>query len=378
MHIVIDCRFQTCSGIGRYIREIVSRLVQDDAVKFSLIIDDTAVDEEFMAKCRRPNVSTIVCRAKMYSLREQIEIPLKVPSCDIFWATHYNAPILPLRAKRKIVTIYDMAHLALADMLHFGRMKRCYANLLMYIATHCYDDIFTISNFTKSEILKFEKINPDKIKVHYLGVDYEKYHPVTNEKLLQEVRLKYQLPTEYFLFVGNVKPHKNLYRLVEAYALLLEQRPTDCKLVIAGKKEGFFTGETSLESLIQSRHLEDKVLFTGYVEEHHMPALYTMAKAFVFPSIYEGFGLPPLEAMACGCPVFAANAASMPEVYSEAAVYFNPLDVDDIARVLDQRSGEAFSGNQLKQKYNWHDCASLIQESLCSDLEDSESVFCNG
>lgn len=364
MHIVIDCRFQTCSGIGRYIREIVSRLIQDANIKFSLIVDDTNIDSEFMEKCKRTNVSFIICRAKMYSVREQLEIPWKIPSCDIFWALHYNAPVFPVRAKRKIVTIHDVAHLAIAEELRMSIIKKCYAKLFMHTATHYYDVVLTVSQFTKKEILRYETDVADKIKVHTEGVDFVKFQPVTDEVLLQKVREKYRFPERFFLYVGNVKPHKNLKRLIQAYALLVKHRLIVPELVIVGKSDGFITGEGALGDLISQLNLQDHIFFTGYIDDADMPAVYRMAYAFVFPSLYEGFGLPPLEAMACGCPVIASDAASIPEICGNAARYFSPENIEEIAEALKSSLVQPYPREELKRLYNWDICAEQIKGCL--------------
>ncbi len=329
MHIVIDCRFVRHSGIGRYVREIVPRLLRHmSREKFTLLVSRGEWDEVFVQQCKAAHAFFCHVEAGMYSLREQWEIPLRIPRCDVFWAPHYNAPLLPLRARRKIVTIHDMAHLALQDGMSLP--KRLYARLFFWNAAHRYDRVFTDSEFSCREILHYEDIAREKVDVHYIAADTDSYRPCGDEERKREVRRLYALPEDYFLFVGNVKPNKNLRRMLEAYAIF-RREGGHASLAIVGKKEGLMTGEAGMEEHVRSLGIGDHVLFTGFVADEHLPVIYSAARAFVFPSLYEGFGLPPLEAMACGCPTIVSRAASLPEVCGDAALYVDPHDSRDIA-----------------------------------------------
>lgn len=335
MHICIDCRFHIYSGIGRYIREKVTEMLKAKPKnKYSVIIDKKNANSEFINYLLGSNVNIIHCDAKMYSIREQWQLPLKIPKCDIFWAPHYNAPILPVRAKEKWVTIHDMAHLAIGDMLGLSVIQKLYARLFLYHSSHYYDIIYTVSNFSKQEIIKYEGIKENKIIVHYNNVDTSKYHRIEDPLVQEHVRQKYHLSQKYILFVGNVKPHKNLHRLLEAYGILQLEHPTMCKLVIAGQIDGFVTAAYNLGEIIEQYNLQDKVIFTNYVAEEDLPVLYTMAELFVFPSIYEGWGIPPLEALACGCKVLASDAASIPEACGNKVEYFHWQDTNELKRKL--------------------------------------------
>lgn len=331
MHICIDCRFHKNSGIGRYIKEKVKNIIEDGSfTKYSLIIDKNEIDRVFFNSVCNSQVEIIYCQAKMYSVKEQIELPLKIPSCDVFWSMHYNAPILPIRAKEKWVTIHDVAHLAIADMLKLSFAKRLYAKMLMYSSTHFYNKIYTVSEFSKNEIIKYENIAPEKIAITYNTVDINKYYMIEDSNKLEYVKSKYSLPDKYILYVGNVKPHKNLIRLLEAYYLYKKYNENPIKLLIVGKKDGFITGIDNIKNVIDKYDLGTEIKFTGYVEDDDLPAIYSMAKLFVFPSIYEGWGIPPLEALACGCKVIASNTASIPEACGDRVEYFDPFDVMDI------------------------------------------------
>ena len=374
MHIVIDCRFVHHSGIGRYIREIVPRLLRKMAGhRFTLLVSREERDEAFMQQCAAAHAVFCYVKAGMYSLREQWEIPRCVPPCDIFWSMHYNAPILPLRARKKIVTIHDMAHLAMPEGLSL--IKRIYAKLFFWNASHCSDHILTDSKFSRREILRYENVREEKVSVHYIAVDTERYRPCSDSMKLEEVCRRYALPTDFFLFVGNTKPNKNIGHMLKAYALFREKGGADIALVIVGKKEGLSTGAKGLGELMDSLGLRDRVFFTGFVPDEDLPMLYGVARAFVFPSLYEGFGLPPLEAMACGCPVISSHAASLPEVCGEAVLYVDPYDIHDIAAKLRKfmdtpHLAERLAERGLRQAeiFSWDRAATSIgnrMEQIC-------------
>lgn len=375
MKIVIDCRFVHHSGIGSYIRALVPRLLAVCAEDvFVLILSPAEYDEAFVARCRRAHVSFLACAASMYSLQEQLVLPWKIPACDVFLAPHYNVPLLPIRAKRRYVTIHDAFHLH--DQQHLPFLQRMYARLFFFAATHFSQRIFAVSQFTKAELMRWEHISGERISVVPNGIDTDFFHPVTDEERREEVRDRFQLPARFFLFVGNVKPHKNLRRLLLAYQSYAEESAHPPALVIVGKDAGFHTGEQHLRPIIEAAERVGQVIFTGRVRDADLPVLYSLAEAFVFPSLYEGFGLPPLEAMACGCPVACARAASLPEVCGDAALYFDPRDIGNMAQALARISGAPEVRERLRRlgknrvkEFSWDRAAEQIAASLHETAE---------
>ena len=223
-----------------------------------------------------------------------------VPRCDVFWSPHYNVPWLPVRAKARLVTIHDVFHLAHLSALSLP--QRGYATLAFRAAARFSKHIITVSEFSKTEIQRYLPVSANQISAISNGVDHALFNEQANPDRQRTVRQKYGLPPRWLLYVGNVKPHKNLLTLVKAFAMLPEAL-TDRHLVIVGQREGFITGDTELGRALQDDpSLAQRIHFTGFVEQADLPVLYRLAELFVFPSKYEGFGLPPLEAMACGCP----------------------------------------------------------------------------
>ncbi|WP_083498663.1 glycosyltransferase family 4 protein [Thermosulfidibacter takaii] len=300
------------SGIGRYIKNIIPFLV--DKVDIILL----GKTEEIKEYSWSEKVEIIESNSKIYSIKEQFELFSKIPECDIFWSPHYNIPILPIRAKKRMVTIHDVYHLAFQHTLPLS--QRIYAKFMINQALQRSDIVLTVSEFSKQEIIKYAGTSKD-INAIYNGIEpqwYEKQPLSLSER------------DNYITFVGNVKPHKNLVRALKAFSLL---RDKSLKFKIVGKKNNFITVDKEVEKIAQK--LGSRVEFTGYVSDIKLKELYRKAKLFLFPSLYEGFGLPPLEAMACGTPVVVSNTASLPEVCGDAAYYVNPYDINDIARGIE-------------------------------------------
>ncbi len=305
--LVVDARMINASGIGRYLKELLPYIV--NKFETTLIGDEREIKKFEWSK----KVKIINSNAPIYSVKEQIELFKKIPETDIFWSPHYNIPVLPIKAKKRVVTIHDVYHLAFKSTLTVP--QKIYAEFMIKQAVKKSDVIITVSEFSKNEILKYNPVNKD-ISVIYNGVNLDFFKPLNNVK-----------KEKYILYVGNVKPNKNLVRALKAFIKL---GLTDFKFIIVGEKENFITKDTQVEIL--AKNLGDKVIFTGYVDDKKLVEIYNKAFLFIFPSIYEGFGVPPLEAMACGTPVVVSNAASLPEICGDAAYYVNPYKIEDIAK----------------------------------------------
>ncbi|QMU31553.1 glycosyltransferase family 4 protein [Adhaeribacter radiodurans] len=361
--MVIDARLMDTSGIGTVCQNVIPLLKS----KFNIILlGKRAVLQHFSWI---DSIQIIEFSTNIYSLKEQLDYFSKIPVCDYFLSPHYNVPILPIKAKKRIVIIHDVNHIALAANLNI--IKRLYARWILASALKLSDIIFTVSNFSKSEIIKFFHVKENMINTLVLGVDkaiFKLYD--ASEK--QSIQVKYNLPEKFILYVGNVKPHKNLITLIKAFALLKAESFGELgKLVIVGKKEGFITSDLNLDSEIERLKLRDDIIFTGFVESQDLPIIYNLASLFVFPSFYEGFGLPPVEAMACGCPTLVSNVSSLPEVCIDASLYFNPYDPKELAQsihlILKDKSIQEelrTKGFYLTANYNWQNTADKMTEVI--------------
>lgn len=316
--LTIDARMIDDSGIGTYLKNIMPYLFQD----FNIIL---LGNREKLSRYSASNNCTIIAfNAKIYSLKEQLLFPFIVPKTDILWVPHFNTPILPVNAKERITTIHDVNHLSTISGV--SAFKKKYSKTLYLNAIKRSRKIITVSNFSKNEIVKYTKANSTKIKVIYCGV---------SESFKTYIPLKISLPEKYILFVGNVKPHKNLKVLLEAYSNLNKELKETYKLVVLGKKTGFITPDKSVFKYIEKENLASAVFFSGYIKDEFVSSIYKHAQLLVFPSLYEGFGLPVIEAMTVGTPVLCSNLASLPEIGGDAANYFNPKNAKELTTKLE-------------------------------------------
>ena len=319
--LVVDARMINSSGIGVYLKNILPKI----ALEFSLTL--LGNKDELNKFPWTKNIKIINFHAEIYSLKEQFYFPFKIPKTDLFWCPHFNAPFFPIRAKRILTTIYDVNHLANKSSSSF--IKWAYAKLLYSSAVVRSEKIITISEFSKNELIKHTNVKQDKICVIFCGVD----HKLFSNKKKSNIK---SLPKKYILYVGNIKPHKNLITLLKAYNVLPEKIKNEFKLVILGKKEGFITPDLEIFRFIDKNNLMKDTFFTGHIKDEEVPGVYQKANLFVFPSLYEGFGLPILEAMVSEVPVLSSNKTSLPEVGGDSVIYFDPNKVDDLAKKINK------------------------------------------
>jgi glycosyltransferase involved in cell wall biosynthesis len=241
---------------------------------------------------------------------------------------HVQYTIPPFMPCPTVTTIQDISFKRFPRF--FGLKDRLILDLGVRWARSAAARIIVPSEHTKKEIVQLYRVDPDKISVIHLGVD-RRFEPVDRDQARQIAAERYGIRSPYVLTVGVIQPRKNLGRLLDGFAGLKGIRQTNHKLVIVGKP-GW--KETNLQRRIDELGLGEDVIFTGYVPREDLPALYSGADAFVYPSVYEGFGLPPLEAMACGTPVITGNRSSLPEVVGEAGIMVDPYDAEAFARAM--------------------------------------------
>jgi glycosyltransferase involved in cell wall biosynthesis len=249
----------------------------------------------------------------------------------LFHAPHYVLP--PLIRCRSVVTIHDCIHLMFPQYLP-NRLAFGYARTSIGLAARRATRVLTVSESSKRDILRFVNTQPEKIDVIYNAYD-ERFAIDPAEADVVRVRERFQLQDEFVLYAGNVKPHKNLERLIEAFHIVRKRGLDHLKLVMIGDEISKYT---ALRRAVHRHQLHPYVRFLGYLPEETLAVMYRLAGVFVFPSLYEGFGLPPLEAMASGTPVVTSNVSSLPEVAGDAAVLVDPYDpraiADGMYRVL--------------------------------------------
>ena len=362
MRIGIDARKLHDFGIGTYIRNLLRQLARLDR------------ETEFVVLCRPEDRETLVSlgenfrpsseTAGNYSIAEQVKIPLALrrEGVTLFHAPHYVLP--PLVTCRSVVTIHDCIHLMFPQYCPTAwrsptRARRSRSRRRR--ATR----VLTVSESSKRDILRFVDVPADKIDVIYNAYD-ERFGIEPREEDVVRVRERYQLHDEFVLYAGNVKPHKNLERLIEAFDICASRGLDHLKLVLIGDEISKYA---ALRRAVHQHQLHKYVRFLGYLPEETLAVMYRLAGVFVFPSLYEGFGLPPLEAMASGTPVVTSNVSSLPEVAGDAAVLVDPYDpqaiADGIYRVLtdeELRRDLRRKGLARAQQFSWEDSVRRVRE----------------
>ena len=273
-------------------------------------------------------------------LGQMARIPFNrlVPGATLYHATEHL--LMPLRGVRTAMTVHDLIFRRLPE--HHKALNRWYLNWTMPLYCRRADHIIAVSEATRRDLVLAYHLPPEKITViHEAAAPH--FQP-QSEEAQSRARRTYGLPERYLLYVGTIEPRKNLDRLLAAWAPLYQSG--DCPaLVIVGRRgwlsDGFFAA-------LEACPARAGVLLTGYVPDADLPAIYSAATAFVFPSLYEGFGLPPLEAMACGTPVICSNVSSMPEVVGDAALLIDPDDVPSLQHALRRIIGESDLACELR------------------------------
>jgi len=353
VRIGIDARKLHDFGIGTYIRNLLRQLARlDRSTEFVLL----ARPEDCQALgTLGENFRAVAETAGNYSVTEQLAIPfaLKREGVTLFHAPHYVLP--PLVGCRSVVTIHDCIHLMFPQYLP-NRFAHRYAKTFISLAARRATRVLTVSESSKADILRFVNAPPEKIDVIYNAYD-ERFGVEPNEEEVVRVRERYQLGDEFVLYAGNVKPHKNLERLIQAFQLVRSRGLDQLKLVLIGDDISRYA---ALRRAVHRHQLHKYVRFLGYLPEETLAVMYRLASVFVFPSLYEGFGLPPLEAMASGTPVVTSNVSSLPEVTGGAAVLVDPYDPEAIAdgvhRVLtdeDLRTDLRRKGLARSRQFSW-------------------------
>ena len=355
MKIAIDARKWRDYGIGTYVRNVVRHLAQIDRETTYLLFCNPA--DASALRDLAENFVPVVDSSAGYSLREHVSLPLKLRSlgAELLHSPHYVRPLFCTIPS--VVTIHDCIHLLFPQYLP-NRMAFRYARFVMGSAIRNSSIVFTVSEASRADILRFyPSTDPAKVHVVPNAIDAELLvDPGEAER--DRVRERYQIRGRFVLFAGNVKPHKNLERLIRAFARVrCQEGNEDLRLVLIGDDVSRYA---SLRRTADEAGVRQEVRFFGFVPHETLAALYRMATVFAFPSLYEGFGLPPLEAMACGTPVVTSRISSLPEVVGDGALLVDPYNEDDIAqgiaRLLDDQDLRARlieRGLERAASYSW-------------------------
>ena len=343
------------AGIGRYTRGLVQALSELDReneyVLFATVRSQVASPKSQVPKpkpqfanlpsCQFSNLP--ICQFANFHYRpipvsprlmaifwHRLRIPLPVEAfigpVDVFHSPDFVLP--PQRRGARLLTVHDLTFMRYPEGAT-PELRR-YLNAVVPRSVRRADLVLADSESTKRDLAELLDVPPEKVRVVYAGVE-PRFRPSFDDELLRQVARRYDLDPPFILTVGTLEPRKNLQRLFAAYALLRQRMHFAPRLVVVGAT-GWLTG--CIFAALEESGIKEHVQFTGYVADEDLPAVYNLACLFVFPSLYEGFGLPPLEAMACGAPVACSHAPSLPEVVGDAALTFEPTDVEAMADAM--------------------------------------------
>jgi len=364
MRIAIDYTAAICqrAGIGRYTRELTQALLAlDRENRYVLFSAGRSADEpQWPSNVRRRSVPLRDHQLALIWQRLRLPIPAELFTgpVDLFHSPDFVLP--PLLNAASVVTIHDLS---------FMRLPHCSPPPLLDYLTRSVprsarraDAILADSESTRRDVIELLGIDAQRVHVVYAGVD-ARFAPQP-QGTVREVKARYSIAGPYVLAVGTLQPRKNYPRLLQAFAAVRQRSRIPHKLVIVGGR-GWLYDE--IDATIVRLDLADHVLMPGFVPDDDLPALYAGADLLAFPSLYEGFGLPALEAMACGTPVIASTAPSLPEVCGDAALLVDPTDVPDLADAMEQvLTDEALVtrltelGRRRAQQFHWEDAARAL------------------
>jgi glycosyltransferase involved in cell wall biosynthesis len=367
MKIAFDLRRIKNLGIGRYMKSLVEAiLAQEPQGDYLLILPPGAED---MIQVGGSRAEIVTPRLKYYSIREQIQLPmiLRDHKADLLHSPHFMLPLV--RTCSSVVTIHDVIGLVWKENLR-SRIGRVYYRWMVSAAAGLADQIITVSKFSRDDIVRCLGVDPKKIKVIYEGISPD-FQQISDNVQLENIRAKYRIEDDYIVYAGIYRPRKNHAALLRAFRRFLSNEG-HANLVLVGPLN---EGEQELRRLADELGISKKVIFTGFVDDYALRAIYSAAKVYACPSLYEGFGFTVLEAMACGTPVVCTGGTSLPEVAGEAAIFADPRNPEEFAQALHNvftnaslRSTLIEKGRRNLLRFSWANTAKetlgVYQEAL--------------
>lgn len=346
------------AGKGQYTYNLVKALTEIDSKNQYLLYCSKSLSEDLELP---ENFKQRIIKQPSLFWHLSTFVQLRKDKIDVFLApTSYIIPALGY--KRSVVVVHDL--FSFLGLVSHQKKATIIERLTARRAVRCAKKIIAISQNTKNDVVRLFRIDPKKISVIYIGVD-KQFIPVQNKSEIDRVLKQYKLPDKFFLFVSTLEPRKNVVRLIKAYYKLTKFKGYQITrlphLVLVGQKGWSYK---EIFDIVKKLNLKEKIIFADCIKDEDLPYLYNAALAFVFPSLYEGFGLPVLEAMACGCPVITSNISSLPEVGGEAILYVDPYNIDEIAKAMkkvlvneDLREKLRQKGLAQAKKFSWEKTA---------------------
>ena len=361
MKIGIDARMYgpSVTGIGNYVKNLTENLLRldHDNDYYFFIYGKNAN----LLKNIPKTAHLIICDIPWYTYKEQTQYAkiLSRYKLDVMHFTNFNIPIFYPR--KILVTIHDLTpRFFPGKKVQKSFFRKTAYELVLRAALRRSKYIITVSEFTKAEIIRYYCVPNDKIKVIYLG--FSKYfQKIENYGTIHQLKKEFNILYPYIFYTGVWRPHKNIYGLIDTFEVLLRKNNSQLNLVIGGEDKDY---QSQIFEYIRNKNLEKFVIFPGFLNERKLASFYQGARVTVIPSFREGFGLIGVEALACGCPVAASDTTSVPEILQNAALYFNPKDINNMSDTVQTLLSDEGMRNKILsnsvpvlKNYRWDSCA---------------------
>jgi glycosyltransferase involved in cell wall biosynthesis len=360
-------------GAGNYIIQLIRALAAQES-DHDFVVFAQPRGQDMIALPEGSPVERVTVEERSPGSRliwEQVQFPklIRVSGVELLHSTHYTRPTW--LACKSVVTFHDMTFFLYPELHTWAR--RFYFPKMMRMSASRADELITVSDSTRDDIVRLLGIDPKKITTTHLGVN-PGYKPIDDQNKKRSVIEKYALPEKFILFVGLVEPRKNLPVLIDAFKRLIDEE-FNFKLILVGRFGWMYE---KVFDQVKELGLENMVQFLGYVPQEDLPVVYNLARLFVYPTIYEGFGLPVLEAMACGIPVITSDVSSLPEIVGEAGILTPVNDSDALFEAIvqgltdsDLRQELIHKGPRRAANFSWAKTAQLTLQVYQRTMQTS-------
>lgn len=345
MKIAIDARganWYSGTGIGTYTQQIIKYLLKYDIQNEYFLYWWGTNYRELYGK----NVNVSIASRKHHKFFEENYIPanIKKKGIDIYHVPQNGIGLPTAKNCLNISTIHDLIPYVMPETVGRGYLKKFISQMPQIIQSS--DIIITVSEFSKKDIMRIFDIDEERIKVTHLAAD-SYFKPIDKDEALKFLGMNYGICDNFILYLGGFSPRKNVKSILVAFSRLPSHIIKKYKILIIGPSKD---EHSYLMKLAESLEVSDRVTFTGYVPYEHLPMFYNACSLFVYPSLYEGFGLPPLEAMSCRVPVITSNTSSIPEVVGDAALLINPFDTEELKDGMEKLLEDEKLSQELSEK----------------------------
>lgn len=349
------------SGIGTYTENLLKNLLNIDKDNFYQIYWSGKNYEEFV----KPNSNIVMCSKKYQRFFQDNFFPsnLEKENIDIYHMPQNGIGLSPNINCKKVCTIHDLIPYIMPETVGRGYLIKFLKEMPLIIDS-C-NGLITVSEYSKKDVLRFFPINEDKIYVTPLAAD-KKYVPLDKEKCKAMIKEKYGVNKPFLPYIGGFSKRKNVASLITSFSKLVSHMSKEYNLVIVGS---YRDASQELVKLVESLNMTRYIKFTGFAPDEDLPIYYNACELFVYPSLYEGFGLPPLEAMSCGAPVIASNITSIPEVVGDGGLLFNPLKENELLTSMEFMLSSECLRNQFSKiglkkskEFSWENTAKKTLE----------------